>query len=110
MGNELELSHGCRRTMTLGGLRRHVAELRVKCSAFELETDRLKRDAEKAGKAPAIRNLIDAARSMALAAMRQALRDTEAQIATWRPVNRVKPVASFGRLVARALTPRDQGE
>lgn len=96
------LSPAATRTMTLGSLRRQARNLREACSAYDLETDRLKREAERAS-APcdASRNRIavDAARAPSFANLRAKLHAVEAQIASWRPAVRKVNTASFGAMI-----------
>lgn len=102
-------------SVTLSALRRRVRALRQAASDFELETDRMKRDAERAEtpeEGPRIRLLVELARSTVYTALRTKLREAEAELATWRPAKREpKPdPGSFGAMISgrikrRAPTP-----
>lgn len=88
---------------TYGALKRKVSALRAKVSAYDLETDTMKRKAEREG-GPAARFAVDSARSPKFRDLREQLRQAEADFSAWKsPPKAPKPDHSFSSMVKAAI-------
>lgn len=86
-----------------GALKRKVSSLRSKVSAYDLETDTMKRKAEREG-GPAARFAVDSARSSKFYNLREQLRQAEADFAAWKfPPKAPKPDQSFSSMIKLAM-------
>lgn len=91
------------RYATYGALKRKVSALRAKVSAYDLETDAMKRKAEREGGAAA-RFAVDSARSPRFHILREQLRQAEADFAAWKfPPKEQTSDQPFSSMVKAAL-------